>query len=328
MNEESPVIQAPPRNEETQAIQALKEIALEGLKEQRRARRWGIFFKLFFVGYLLLALGMMFGVGRGLERSSSSVTADKISAVVEINGAIMDNAEASADLLIPSLRKAFEDPKTKGVILRINSPGGSPVQAGYINDEIRRLKQKHKEIPVYAVVMDMCASGGYYIAVAADKIYADKASIVGSIGVRMDSFGAVDAMSKLGLERRLYTAGNNKGMLDPFLPENPEQVAHINTMLEVTHQQFIKVVKDGRGERLKDKEHPDMFSGLFWTGESAVDLGLIDGLGNEAYVARELIGAEELVNFTNEKDLLQRLTEKVSISMKSMLSSSTSPAWF
>lgn len=315
-------------NEDTQAIQALKEIALEGLKEQRRARRWGIFFKLFFVGYLLLALGMMLGAGTSLSAKSSTVSTDKITAVVEIKGAIMDDSEASAELLIPSLRKAFEHPKTKGVILKINSPGGSPVQAGYINDEIRRLKEQHKDIPVYAVVMDMCASGGYYIAAAADKIYADKASIVGSIGVRMDSFGAVEAMNKLGLERRLYTAGTNKGMLDPFLPENPEQVAHINQMLEVTHQQFIQVVKSGRGERLKDKEHPELFSGLFWTGETAVSLGLVDGLGSESYVARELIGAEELVNFTAEKDLIQRLTEKVSISMKMMLSSAHTPSWF
>ena len=312
-------------NEETQAIQVLKEIAMEGLKEQRRARRWGIFFKLFFVGYLLLALGMMLGLGHGLESKSALSTADKVSAVVEVKGAIMDGAEASADLLIPSLRKAFENPKTKGVILRINSPGGSPVQAGYINDEIRRLKEQYQNIPVYAVVMDMCASGGYYIAVAADKIYADKASIVGSIGVRMDSFGAVAAMQKLGLERRLYTAGDNKGMLDPFLPENPAEVAHINSMLAVTHQQFINVVKQGRGERLKN--NAELFSGLFWTGETAVELGLIDGLGSESYVARELIGAETIVNFTAEKDLIQRLTEKVSLSMKTLLNYSMTLGW-
>lgn len=312
-------------NEETQAIQVLKEIAMEGLKEQRRARRWGIFFKLFFVGYLLLALGMMLGLGHGLESKSALSTADKVSAVVEVKGAIMDGAEASADLLIPSLRKAFENPKTKGVILRINSPGGSPVQAGYINDEIRRLKEQYQNIPVYAVVMDMCASGGYYIAVAADKIYADKASIVGSIGVRMDSFGAVAAMQKLGLERRLYTAGDNKGMLDPFLPENPAEVAHINSMLAVTHQQFINVVKQGRGERLKN--NAELFSGLFWTGETAVELGLIDGLGSESYVARELIGAESIVNFTAEKDLIQRLTEKVSLPMKALLNYSMTLGW-
>lgn len=303
--------------EETHAIQALKDIALESLKEQRRARRWGIFFKLFFVGYLLLGLWLIFGSGSSTEGGSITSSADKITAVVDINGVIMDGVEASADMVIPSLRKAFENPKTKGVILRINSPGGSPVQAGYINDEIKRLKTKHEGIPVYAVVADMCASGGYYIAVAADKIYADKASIVGSIGVRMDSFGFVGAMNEFGVERRLYTAGTNKGMLDPFLPENPQQVAHIKTMLDVTHQQFIKVVKEGRGDRLKD--NPDIFSGLFWTGETAVAMGLVDGLGSASTVARDLIGAEEMVNFTSEKDLIQRLTERVSLSMKSLV---------
>ena len=303
--------------EETHAIQALKDIALESLKEQRRARRWGIFFKLFFVGYLLLGLWLIFGSGSSTEGGSITSSADKITAVVDINGVIMDGVEASADMVIPSLRKAFENPKTKGVILRINSPGGSAVQAGYINDEIKRLKTKHEGIPVYAVVADMCASGGYYIAVAADKIYADKASIVGSIGVRMDSFGFVGAMNEFGVERRLYTAGTNKGMLDPFLPENPQQVAHIKTMLDVTHQQFINVVKEGRGDRLKD--NPDIFSGLFWTGETAVAMGLVDGLGSASTVARDLIGAEEMVNFTSEKDLIQRLTERVSLSMKSMV---------
>lgn len=303
--------------EETHAIQALKDIALESLKEQRRARRWGIFFKLFFVGYLLLGLWLIFGSGSSTEGGSITSSADKITAVVDINGVIMDGVEASADMVIPSLRKAFENPKTKGVILRINSPGGSPVQAGYINDEIKRLKTKHEGIPVYAVVADMCASGGYYIAVAADKIYADKASIVGSIGVRMDSFGFVGAMNEFGVERRLYTAGTNKGMLDPFLPENPQQVAHIKTMLDVTHQQFINVVKEGRGDRLKD--NPDIFSGLFWTGETAVAMGLVDGLGSASTVARDLIGAEEMVNFTSEKDLIQRLTERVSLSMKSLV---------
>ncbi|MEN9423778.1 MAG: hypothetical protein RL122_1161, partial [Pseudomonadota bacterium] len=231
--------------------------------------------------------------------------------------------EASGDLIIPALKEAFEHEKTKGVILRINSPGGSPVQSGIINDEIRRLKAAHKEIPVYAVVSDLCASGGYYIAVAADKIYADKASIVGSIGVRMDNFGAVGLMEKLGVERRLYTAGANKGMLDPFLPENATQVAHVNNMLNTTHQQFINVVKEGRGERLQN--NPDIFSGLFWTGEDAIKLGLIDGLGSDAYVARELIKAEEMVNFTTEKDLLQRLSERVETSAKALMSMDATP---
>ena len=306
--------------ENTQALQALKDVAMESIKEQRRSRRWGIFFKLFFVAYLLVGLIALIGSGAS---DSKLTAADKITAVVDINGVIMDGAEASGEMLIPALKEAFEHEKTKGVILRINSPGGSPVQSGIINDEIKRLKAKYKEIPVYAVVSDLCASGGYYIAVAADEIYADKASIVGSIGVRMDNFGAVELLEKLGVERRLYTAGANKGMLDPFLPENETQVAHVNNMLNTTHQQFINVVKEGRGERLPN--NPDIFSGLFWTGEDAVKLGLIDGLGSDAYVARELIKAEEMVNFTTEKDLIQRLSERVETSVQSMISLDATP---
>lgn len=306
--------------ENTQALQALKDVAMESIKEQRRARRWGIFFKLFFVAYLLIALIALIGSGAS---DSKLAVADKITAVVDINGVIMEGAEASGELVIPALKEAFEHEKTKGVILRINSPGGSPVQSGIINDEIKRLKAKYKDIPVYAVVSDLCASGGYYIAVAADEIYADKASIVGSIGVRMDNFGAVELMEKLGVERRLYTAGANKGMLDPFLPENETQVTHVNNMLTTTHQQFINVVKEGRGERLQN--NPDIFSGLFWTGEDAVKLGLIDGLGSDAYVARELIKAEEMVDFTTEKDLIQRLSERVETSVQSLMSLDATP---
>ncbi|WGZ93185.1 MAG: S49 family peptidase [Candidatus Thiothrix putei] len=306
--------------ENTQALQALKEVAMESIKEQRRARRWGIFFKLFFVAYLLIGLIALIGSGAS---DSKLTVADKITAVVDINGVIMDGAEASGEMLIPALKDAFEHEKTKGVILRINSPGGSPVQSGIINDEIKRLKAKYKDIPVYAVVSDLCASGGYYIAVAADEIYADKASIVGSIGVRMDNFGAVELMEKLGVERRLYTAGANKGMLDPFLPENQAQVAHVNNMLNTTHQQFIKVVKEGRGERLSN--NPDIFSGLFWTGEDAVRLGLIDGLGSDAYVARELIKAEEMIDFSAKKDFFQRLSERVETSVQSLMSLDSTP---
>lgn len=303
-------------NEGQHAVEALKTIALETVKEQRRARRWGIFFKLFFVAYLLGTLFLFLGLFGG-KNESTIIDAKEITALVDINGVIMSGAEASADMLVPGLRKAFEHEKTKGVIIRINSPGGSPVQAGYINDEIRRLKEKHKDIPVYAVVSDMCASGGYYIAVAADEIYADKASLVGSIGVRMDSFGFTEAMKKYGVERRLYTAGANKGMLDPFLPENDAQVAHVEDMLDVTHRQFIDVVKQGRGDRLQDE--PEIFSGLFWTGETAVELGLIDGLGSTGHVAREVIGAEKIINFTVQKDLVQRLADRVSASLKVLM---------
>lgn len=309
--------------EDTQAINALKDIAMEGLKEQRRSRRWGIFFKLFFVAYFLIFLVVMLAGKSTSIDETSMVSEDEITALVDIKGVIMDGAEAGADFVVPGLRKAFKNEKTKGIILRINSPGGSPVQAGYINDEIRRLKAEYKDIPVYAVVADICASGGYYIAVAADKIYADKASIVGSIGVRMDNFGFVEAMQKVGVERRLYTAGANKGLLDPFLPENSEQVSHINNMLDVTHQQFIQVVKDGRGDRLQDK--PEIFSGLFWTGETAVELGLVDGLGSAGYVAREIIGAEKVVNFTAEKDIIQRLTERLGASVKAMVVEDSAP---
>lgn len=309
--------------EEAQAIQALKDVALEGIKEQRRARRWGIFFKLTFLLYLILFLVVIFGS----KSEKQLTTASKITAVVDINGIIMDGAEASAELVLPSLKEAFENSKTKGVLLRINSPGGSPVQAGIINDEIRRLKALHKDIPVYAVVSDLCASGGYYIAVAADQIYADKASIVGSIGVRMDNFGVVGLMEKLGVQRRLYTAGANKGMLDPFLPEKTEQVQHVQAMLDNTHRQFINVVKQGRGDRLK--ETPDIFSGLFWTGEDAVKLGLIDGLGSDTYVARDLIKAEDMVNFTTEKGLLESISRRVETSVKAFVANelSTQTLW-
>lgn len=306
----------------THAIEALKTIALEGLKEQRRARRWGIFFKLLFWAYLLI-IGAVFVMGLLGTDSDDSISASEITAVVDIKGVIMDEADASADLVIPSLRKAFANPKTKAVLLRINSPGGSPVQAGQINDEIRRLKSLHENIPVYAVVSDICASGGYYIAVAADKIYADKASLVGSIGVRMDNFGFVEAMNKLGIERRLLTAGENKGMLDPFLPINPKEVEHVKTLLNTTHQQFINVVKEGRGKRLKD--NPDLFTGLIWTGEGAKDLGLIDELGDERYVAREIVKASTMVNFTSEKDFLDKIGEQLGTSVSQWFMQSSAP---
>ena len=224
---------------------------------------------------------------------------------------ISDEAEASADNVISGLRDAFEDDNTAGVILRINSPGGSPVQAGYIYDEIKRLREKYPDIPLYAVVTDICASGGYYIAAAADEIYVDKASIVGSIGVRMDSFGFVGTMDKLGVERRLYTAGESKAFLDPFLPSKASDVAHIETLLVDIHEQFINAVKEGRGDRLKESE--DMFSGLIWTGEESLDMGLVDGLGSSSYVAREIIEAEEIVEFTTEPDLLERIADRLGV---------------
>ncbi|HEY9199362.1 MAG TPA: S49 family peptidase, partial [Gammaproteobacteria bacterium] len=273
--------------------------------EQRRTRRWGIFFKALIFIYLF---ALMFAY-RPEGWESVKAKAGRHTALVEISGIIAAEGEATADQVITGLRAAFEDSKTAGVIVRINSPGGSPVQAGYINDEMRRLRKAHPDIPLYAVVTDICASGGYYIAVAADKIYVDKASIVGSIGVRMDSFGFVDALQKLGVERRLLTAGEHKGFLDPFLPSNPEDVAHVQGLLNDIHEQFITTVKEGRGERLKTD--PRLFSGLVWTGEQGIELGLVDELGSASYVAREVIGEEEIVDFTRQPDFFERFARGV-----------------
>jgi protease-4 len=233
-------------------------------------------------------------------------------ALVEVRGEIGPEGEASAELLVTALREAFSDPGAQAVVLRINSPGGSPVQSGIVNDEIRRLKAKHNK-KVYAVVEEVCASGAYYIAAAADEIYVDKASIVGSIGVLMDGFGFTGAMEKLGVERRLLTAGSNKAMLDPFSPANPQQTAMAQAMLDQIHQQFITVVKQGRGERLK--EGPDTFSGLFWNGEEAVKLGLADGLGNLDFVAREVVKAEEVIDYTPQENVAERLAKRFGASI-------------
>lgn len=281
----------------------VNRLAFAAINEQRRARRWGIFFKTLFFLYLLALLY----VYRPSDWDSASINTSKHTALVEMRGIIRDESDAGADQVIDGLRAAFKDKKTAGVILRINSPGGSPVQAGYINDEIARLRKKYPKTPIYAVLADICASGGYYVAVATKEIYADKASIVGSIGVRMDSFGFVEAIDKLGIERRLMTAGEHKGFLDPFLPENPTDVQHVQQLLDQIHRQFIAVVRQGREKGLKDD--PELFSGLVWTGQQAVELGLVDGLGDANYVARELIGAEDIVDFTPEQDLLERLSK-------------------
>ena len=284
----------------------VEKLASDALVERRRSRRWGIFFKLLTFAYLIVLLVLLMPD----QWPDMAEESDEHTALVEINGVIAPGAEASADNVVTGLRDAYEDDKTKGLILRINSPGGSPVQAGYINDEIRRLREKHPDIPVYAVVVDVCASGGYYIAAAADEIYADKASIVGSIGVRMDGFGFVDAMDELGVERRLLTAGENKAILDPFSPLRESDEAHVQGLLDEIHQQFIEVVREGRGERLIGPDEK-VFSGLFWTGEQGMELGLIDGFGSSSYVARELIGAEEIVDFTPDEDLLERLSKRL-----------------
>ena len=282
------------------------KLAESSLKEQRRSRRWGIFFKILTFAYIAVIL-FMFNKASSLTTASS---AEKHTALVELNGVIADNEVANADSIVTALRDAFDAENSSGIILRINSPGGSPVQSGYIYDEIIRLREKNPDTPLYAVVTDICASGGYYIASAADKIYADKASIVGSIGVRMDNFGFVDAMEKLGVERRTLTSGENKALLDPFLPINKESTAHMQVMLSEIHQQFITAVKEGRGDRL-DTSVEGLFSGLIWTGESAVSIGLIDGLASSSYVAREVIGEESIVNYTVKKDILERFAERL-----------------
>ena len=291
------------------------EVARELLVEQRRARRWSIFFKLLLALYLFAFLAVY--LDHNLQFEASAIGVGKHTAVIDINDVISVDSEASADSIITGLRAAFENKKTAGIIIRINSPGGSPVQAGYINDEIHRLREKYPDIPVYAVIRDICASGAYYIAVAADKIYADKASLVGSIGVIMSGFGFVKAIDKLGIERRLLHAGENKGFMDPFSPLKDEEVSHVDAMLQDIYRQFIQVVKEGRGDRLA---HDDkLFSGLIWTGEKARDLGLVDGLGSTAYVAREIIGEEDLVDFTYRQSYLDRFADRVGASLANRL---------
>lgn len=289
----------------------LEKTLLASVHEQRRSRRWGIFFKLLTFIYLFGALALFSPLISNQGGGSSSPH----TAVIEVRGMIADKEAASADNIVGSLRAAFKDPNTKGVILRINSPGGSPVQSGYVYDEIRRLRGEHPDIKVYAVISDLGASGAYYIASAADQIYADKASLVGSIGVTAASFGFVDTMQKLGVERRVYTSGEHKAFLDPFQPQKDEETRFWKTVLETTHKQFIDSVKKGRGDRLKDAEHPELFSGLIWSGEQALSLGLIDGLGSTSYVAREVIGQEEMVDFTVQESPLDRFTKKLGASV-------------
>ncbi len=271
----------------------IEKLVMQLGQEQRRARRWGIFFKLLTFFYLFLLLGLFSPDRLGkMDRSAG----EGHTALVEVNGVIAHGELASADNIVTGLREAFEDEDAKGVVLRINSPGGSPVQSGYVYDEIKRLRGEHPDTKVYAVISDLGASGAYYIAAAADEIYADKASLVGSIGVVSAGFGFSEAMEKLGVERRLLTAGESKGFLDPFSPLKKRDVEFWREVLDTTHRQFIDQVRAGRGKRLKDV--PELFTGLVWSGEQAVDLGLVDGLGSTSYVAREIIGAEKIVDYT------------------------------
>jgi len=288
--------------------EAIEKLLFAQIREQRAARRWKLFFRLAW----LLVIGAFVWLAFKAEGMASNQVSTPHTAVIAVTGTIASGAEASAENVVPALKSAFEDEGAQAVVLLINSPGGSPVQAGIINDEIHRLKALHNK-RVYAVVEETCASAAYYIAAAADDIYVDKASLVGSIGVLMDGFGFTGLMDKLGIERRLMTAGQNKAMLDPFSPQDPAQKAYLQGMLEEIHQQFIAVVKKGRGDRLK--ESPDTFSGLVWSGQQAVKLGLADGLGNLDHVAREVVKAEEIVDYTQRENLGLRLARRFGASI-------------
>ena len=289
--------------------ETLEKLLFATVKEQRLARRWSIFFKLLILGTLAFSLWAYFDFSTGSDIEALG----RHTALIEIDGNIEVEGSGSADSVIPSLNKAFSDIGSVAIVLRINSPGGSPVQAGMIVDEILRLRKGYPAKPVYVVVDEICASGGYYIAAAADKIFVNKASIVGSIGVLMDGFGFTGTMDKLGVERRLLTAGENKGFLDPFTPQTEKHKAHAQVMLNEIHQQFISVVRTGRGKRLK--ETPDMFSGLFWSGAKAVEMGLADGFGSVDSVAREVVKVEDIVDYTAHEGLPERVLKKFGASV-------------
>lgn len=298
------------RNEPNWERRIIEKLATEALVEQRRRRRWGIFFKLLGFAYLTFFLVAVLdwpSSGDGLADGK------RHTALVRMTGVISSRGDANAEHVISGLQAAFEDKNTAGVVLQINSPGGSPVQAGIINDEIHRLRTKYPNIPMHVVVEDVCASGGYYVAVAADKIYVDKASIVGSIGVLMDGFGFTGTMEKLGVERRLLTAGENKGFLDPFSPQNAQHKAHAQQMLGEIHQQFIKVVREGRGNRLK--ETPEMFSGLMWSGAKSVEMGLADGFGTVDSVARDVFNAEDIRDYSVKPNFAEKIAKQLGADM-------------
>lgn len=300
----------------------IEQVVNSSLIENRRARRWKIFFQFVAIVYVLLIFAIM------LPDQIDELwnIANPHTSLVEVEGVITADSKATADNIVKGLRSAFEDSQTKGIILRINSPGGSPVQAGYVYDEIVRLRGKYKNIPLYAVIVDVGASAAYYIAAAADAIYADKASLVGSIGVLMNGFGFVKTLDNFGAERRLLTAGERKGILDPFSPMNERDKEFAKNLLERMHQQFINAVKNGRKGKLK--EDPNLFSGLFWNGEEAKDLGLIDGLGSSGYVAREIIGADKIVDHTHKEDWLEKFSEQMGSKMVHALLSMNMPKFW
>jgi protease-4 len=289
------------------------KLATAALKEQRRARLWGIFFKLLTFAYISLILIMAVD----WQGRADIASGKKHTAMVDLNGVIATGGEASAEKVMTALQAAFKDKNTQGVILRINSPGGSPVQSQLIYDEMRRLRKKYPDSPLYAVVEDICASGGYFVAVGADRIYVAKSSIVGSVGVLMNGFGFTGLMDKLGVERRLITAGENKGMLDPFSPQSEKDVQHARELIHDVHEQFISVVREGRGKRLK--EGPDTFSGLIWTGQKSVELGIADGIGSLESVARDVVKAEDIVDYTQKENVAEKLAKRFGMGAASAL---------
>ena len=297
-----------PENDPKWERQLLEKIAFASINEQKTKRRWSIFFKLAILAYLIAVLVLVVDWG-----GSEKLVDGKHTALINLRGTIEANGEASAEKINGALLSAFEDKGTAGIIMRINSPGGSPVQAGIVYDEIRRLRTKYPNIPLYVVVEDLCASGGYYIASAADRIFVDKASIVGSIGVLMDGFGFTGAMEKVGVERRLLTAGSNKGFLDPFSPQDEKQKEYAKILLGEIHQQFIDVVRKGRGDRLK--ETPEMFSGLMWTGSQSIAMGLADGYGTVDSVARDLIKAENILDYSVKENIAERFAKRLGAEM-------------
>jgi len=296
--------------------EVLEKLALAAVTEQRRARRWSVFFKMLMFVYLMVVGGMAFYPS--FEKSVSGGGKEH-TAIIDVLGVIAENEAANAKSIIKGLRAAVKDKKTKGIVLNINSPGGSPVQSGYVFEEIRRLKEKHPKIPIYAVVSDICASGGYYMAAAADKIFVHRSSMIGSIGVVMNSFGFVNTMEKLGVDRRLLIAGEHKALMDPFSPVNDEEMIHMQTLLNNVHQQFITAVKEGRGDRLVVTQ--DTFSGLIWTGEQGVAQGLADGFGSVDSVARDIVGTKKKLNFTPHERLLDKLAGKLGASFGHALGS-------
>ena len=300
--------------------QTIEKLAFAALKEQKSSRRWGIFFKLLTFSYITFAIVMLLDLPIFGKKSS---TMEKHTALVELQGVIEASGSNSADHITSALTSAFKDEHSAGVILRINSPGGSPVQSGIVYDEIKRLRAKYPDKPLHVVVEDLCASGGYYIAASADKIFVDKASLVGSIGVLMDGFGFTGTMEKLGVERRVYTAGENKAFMDPFSPANERQREFTQAMLGEIHRQFIEVVKKGRGKRLKD--NPDTFTGLMWTGAKSIEMGLTDGYGTVDSVARDVIKAEKIIDYTEKENVAERLAKRFGATMAGVLADRLAP---